>query len=80
MARGWESKSVEAQQAEAGDKSRNERTKLTPEAAARARELELLLLSRKRVLKQLETVGNPKHQQLLQEALADLDKKIKQLN
>ena len=79
MARGWESKSVEAQQAEASDKSAEPRPQLTPEAAARARDRETLLLSRKSVLKQLESTQNPRHQKLLQDALKDLDDKLKLL-
>ena len=79
MARGWESKSVEAQQAEATAESSKGRTKLTPEAAARARERDLLLLSRKRVLNQLESAGDPRHKHVLQRALMDLDNKIKAL-
>ncbi|HVI80177.1 MAG TPA: hypothetical protein VM715_18845 [Candidatus Acidoferrum sp.] len=80
MARGWESKSVEAQQAEASEKSSTLRTKLSPEAAARTREREVLLLSRKRVLKQLESASDTRHKILLQEALADLDNKLKRVS
>jgi hypothetical protein len=77
MARGWESKSIEAQQAEATDKSTAPKTKLTPEAAARHRERENLRLARQRILQQLEVAGNPNHRQLLQAALSDLDEKLK---
>jgi hypothetical protein len=80
VARGWESKSVEAQQAEASDKAATPRTRLSPEAAARSRERENLRLSRTRVLQQLESSQNPRHQKLLQEALADLDEKLKRLD
>jgi hypothetical protein len=78
MARGWESKSVEAQQAEVSDKSVEKRPKLSAEQAALARDRDVLLLSRKRVLQQLESARDPRHQKLLQEALADLDGKINQ--
>lgn len=78
MARGWESKSVEAQQAEATDKSSKPRPKLTPEAAARVRDREILRLSRQRVLQQLERTQNPRHLQLLRDELADLDQKLSQ--
>ena len=77
MARGWESKSVEAQQSEAAEKPKVARPKLTPEAAARARERETLRLARQRVLHQLESSANPRHRDLLQGELADLDKKLK---
>src|SRR5579864_7537529 len=52
MARGWESKSVEAQQAEATETSSKPRVKLTPEAAARRREQENLRLSRQSIVQQ----------------------------
>ena len=77
MARGWESKAVEAQQAEATQKSNESRPRLTPEAAALQREREGLELLRRRVLQQLEGTGNSRHRQLLQDSLAELDKKLK---
>ena len=77
MARGWESKSVEAQQAEAIDKSATPRTKLSPEAAARRRNVEKVRLSRQQVLHQLESAQNPRHRKMLEDALADLDQKLK---
>ncbi|HEV2401848.1 MAG TPA: hypothetical protein VGS27_33250 [Candidatus Sulfotelmatobacter sp.] len=76
MARGWESKSVEAQQAEASEKSTSARVKLTPEAAVRAREKENVRLARKRVLQQLEQTQNERHRKLLQQTLADLEEKL----
>ena len=79
VARGWESKSVEEQQAEATSKSEKPRAKLSPEEAARHREHESLRLSRQRVLQQIQAAQNPRHRQLLQEALADLDEKLKGL-
>lgn len=79
MARGWESKSVEAQQADARDKSDKAKVKLSPEAAARLRERETLRLSRKGVLQQLDSAQNPRHRQLLQDELSDLDRKLSRL-
>jgi hypothetical protein len=76
MARGWESKSVEAQQSEANEKPAQARPRLTAEAAARVRERETLRLSRQRVLQQLERALNPRHRLLLQNELADLDQKL----
>jgi len=78
MARGWESKSVEAQQAEASDKSAKVRPRLSADAAARLREQETLRLSRKRVLQQLETSHNPRLRELLQDELGHLDRKLSQ--
>ena len=78
MARGWESKSVEAQQAEATDKATNSRPKMSPEEAAHWREKENLRLSRQRVLQELAASQNPRHRKLLEESLADLDQKLKE--
>lgn len=79
MARGWESKSVEAQQAEAGEKSAASHPKITVEEAVRLRNKEGLLLARKQVLQQLETSQNPRRRQMLQQALDELDKQLSQL-
>jgi hypothetical protein len=76
MARGWESKSVEAQQAEAMEKSAKPRSPISPEEAAHSREKENLRLARQRVLQQLEASTNPRHRKLLQDSLADLDEKL----
>ena len=76
MARGWESKSVEAQQAEASDKSSKPRSRMTADEAVRWREKENLRLSRQQVLQQLETSQNPRHRKLLEDTLADLEEKL----
>jgi hypothetical protein len=78
MARGWESKSVEAQQAEANDSSAKAGPLMSAEEAARWRERESLRLARQSVLRQLETTTNPRHRKLLQDSLAELDEKLKQ--
>jgi len=78
MARGWESKSVEAQQAEAGEKSAKPGPAMTPEEASRWRKRESLRLSRQVVLQQLEASTNPRHRKLLQDSLADLDLKLRE--
>ena len=77
MARGWESKSVEAQQAEAIDKSAPRRPKMSAVEVAASRAKESLRLSRQRVLQQLEASSNPRHRKLLQDALTDLDAKLR---
>ena len=76
MARGWESKSVEEQQAEAREDKQRLKTRLTPEQAARRRQREGLSLSRQRVLQQLVAAKDPRHRQILEQALADLDAQI----
>jgi hypothetical protein len=79
VARGWESKSVEAQQAEANDKTANRRPPMSAAEAARCRQRENLRLSRQRVLQQLEASPNPRHRKQLEESLSDLDKQLNKL-
>jgi hypothetical protein len=80
MARGWESKSVEAQQAEVADKQAKIRPPLTAQQAMHQREQEVLRLTRNRVLQQLQGNLNPRHRKLLEEELADLDAKLRRLD
>lgn len=79
MARGWESKSVEAQQAEAAEKRAKAAPPLTAEQAMRQREQEGLRLVRKRVLQQLQSKLNPRHRKLLEDELAELDSMLSRL-
>ena len=76
MSRGWESKSVEEQQAEATRPRGEAKPHLTPEQAARKRAKESLLLSRNGVLQQLQSTRNSRHKQMLEAALGDLDAKL----
>lgn len=78
MARGWESKSVEEQQAAASTQVESKQ-RLTPEQAARKKAREAIELSRRRVLQQLQSVQNPRHRQMLESALSDLDKRLARL-
>jgi hypothetical protein len=70
---------VEAQQAEAGEKQARTRPPLTADEAARWREKENLRLARQSVLQQMAASPNPRHRKLLDDALADLDEKLKKL-
>ena len=79
VARGWESKSVEAQQADAGAESKKPAKRMSEAEAARVREKESLRLSRQRVMQQLGVSQNPRHRSGLEQALADLDAKLKAL-
>ena len=79
MARGWESKSVEEQQAQAVSEASPARPPLTPAQIASARGKQGLLLSRQYVLQQLEAARNSRHREILQNALADLDRQLAQL-
>jgi len=78
MARGFESKSVEEQQAEAKRES-SPGQQLSREQAERRRKRDGLLLSRKYVQKRLESAANPPHREMLDGALAELDRQIEQL-
>ena len=78
MARGWESKSVEAQQEAAGERNSSGK-RLSPEEAELARELTRLQLSLKTVTLQLEAASNPRHLEMLARARADLEEKIGRL-
>jgi hypothetical protein len=80
MARGWESKSIELQQSEAPEWETKPAARLTPAQIAEARERGGLLLSRRRILQQLQVAQNPRHQQMLQDALADLDVRLAKLD
>jgi hypothetical protein len=80
MARGWESKSVEAQQAESMEKTGGARVKMSREQAAASREKENLRLSRQRVLQQLQAASNPQHRKQLEYSLAALDDKLESGN
>jgi hypothetical protein len=79
MARGWESKSVEDQQAEAVSPVDKSKPQLTPEQLARKREQEGLILTRKRILQQLESAQHPQHRKMLGNALSDVDAKLAKL-
>jgi hypothetical protein len=76
VARGWESKSVEEQQAEALATPGPAKPPLTSAEIVRQRQRQGLLLSRQHVLQQIEAARNSRHRDLLQSALAELDAKL----
>ncbi len=77
MARGWESKDVEAQVETAGAKQpRGNPASRSPEELQRNKEREGLELTRKRILNDLEAAVNPRHRAMLEAALKHLDGKI----
>jgi hypothetical protein len=77
MARGWESKSVEAQ-IDAAEVHRNVvRSQVqSPESIELQRKREGILLSRTRVSREIENAQNPRYKALLHKALADLDSQL----
>jgi hypothetical protein len=79
MARGWESKAVEAQQ-DAALEPRGSRAAVTPEAAARASARATLMLARTRALADLQRACAPAHRAMLEQAIADLDDRLATLD
>ncbi|HEY1336518.1 MAG TPA: hypothetical protein VGF59_03370 [Bryobacteraceae bacterium] len=78
MARGWESKSVEAQidMAEVQHPRAVRKQTIAPEQLNLIRQKENILLSRTRVMHELESAQNPRYRAVLNKALADLDAKL----
>ena len=75
MARGWESKAVEAQ-IESAETSNQEASQEDSPDPERMRRQQALQLSRSRVLQQLEVSQNPRHREMLNQALADLEARL----
>lgn len=75
MARGWESKAVEAQQDAAADKRQSGPPLDAAEAATQA-ERGTLMLARTRALGDLQLACAPAHRAMLEEAIADLDRRL----
>lgn len=81
MARGWESKSVEAQVEEAeSEPSLNPDQKITVAELQTIFKKKDLMLSRKRVLQQLELSPNERYSELLRRTLNGLDAELAGLN
>jgi hypothetical protein len=80
MARGFESKSVEAQQEEAARRSSTPvKPNMTPEARLVEQRRRALELTRTRVQQDLNRATAPAHRRMLLEALAALDKQINEM-
>ena len=77
MARGWESKSVEAQidMAEV-HRATSAKKQLDSAALEALRKREGLLLSRARVVREMENAQNPRYKVVLTKALADLEMQL----
>ena len=77
MARGWESKSVEAQiESFESNRSAEIKDSVSSTHTELLRKKEGLRLARARVLRDLETVQNSRYREILNAALADLDRKL----
>lgn len=80
MARGWESKSVEAQIEESiSEPSRNQVPSSAGELQTRNKKSDLVL-SRKHVQQQLERSASDRYSELLRRTLADLDAQIAKIS
>jgi hypothetical protein len=80
MARGWESKSVAAQIDMAEDRRSIARAKvLSEESLDLLRKKESILMSRTRVVRDLENAQNPRYKAVLSKALADLNAQLSSL-
>jgi len=80
MARGWESKSVEQQQADMANDAKSAGPRLSPTQQRLARQRDGLLLSRKRLLQQLQTAVHPRHRRMLEQALGEIDRQLSSLD
>jgi hypothetical protein len=79
MARGWESKSIEAQQDEA-TRQKTPRPALTPEQRETAARRQTLELTRSRAAADLERATAPQHRRMLEQAIAAIDEQLAALN
>ena len=79
MARGWESKSVEEQQAEAKREPNPGAQRSQAEIEGR-RKRDGLILSRKNAAARLTQATSDAHRQMLERAIADLDRQIAELD
>ena len=80
MARGWESKSVEAQQEESARESEQRDSQPpSPEERARRERLASLELSRARTLDQLERATSQAHRAILKRTLLALEREMAEL-
>ena len=77
MARGWESKSVEAQIDEAEHRQSAVLENVPPpEKLELIRKRENIVLSRTRVVRELQDAQNPRYKAVLSKALADLEAQL----
>jgi hypothetical protein len=77
MARGWESKAIEAQQEEsAREKASAGTTAVTPQEMESRSKRATLTLARARVAADLERARTPAHRAMLQQAIDSLDRQL----
>lgn len=78
MARGWESKSIEAQQDEASRRSEGTVRAASSQERARQQQRRTLELARARAVADLERATTEAHRAMLLRAIADLDERLRE--
>jgi len=76
MARGWESKSVEAQIEEAESPAVG-KPRLSPEQIEARQKRETLVLTKKKLQADLERSSNPRHQEMLRKAIEEVEEQLR---
>jgi hypothetical protein len=76
VARGWESKSVEAQIESANRRRGDDKQRFTPEQIEAQRKRDSLLLHRTRVLSDLEKCSDERYRKTLSDGLAFLEQQL----
>ena len=80
MARGFDSKSVEEQQSEAlRNEPRPDGARLTPEEIERKRKRASMELVLTKIRNDLQNCTEPRHRQMLELALKDIEKKLAEM-
>ena len=79
MARGFDSKNVEEQQAEAERKSELKRIQITKDESIRQEQRNSLLLDIARVRASMAQSTNERYKAMMQQALEELERKLSQL-
>ena len=79
MARGWESKAVEAQMEEARDGFQKGKAATRNAAGEISRERCSLLLAKTRIVNEMHTTANDRYRDLLGTSLAAIDKQLSAL-
>jgi hypothetical protein len=79
MARGWESKSVEQQQAESADERKQRGPSLSLQQKERKRKRDGLSLARIALVRQLENSTHPQRRSMLEKSLAEIDRQLADL-
>jgi hypothetical protein len=80
MARGWESKAVESQmESSQSNREGSGKKRFTPEGAAAQRKRDTLLLARSHLQNQLQASEHPRHREMLESALSDVERQLAEL-